>query len=179
MSAFRTDPFRTDPFTKSGPWRTDRCGLGFPLGAALQDTFRLNAGQSVRTVYILGDPTLRCYVTAPPTNPQPVVQNCGSGKTVHLSWTAADGADGYYVYQASIAEPEEPDAVGLALGVALGAGPIDDLVDTTQWTDPDCLDHPVSSGSYVYAVRACRLITTGAGSFYDLSPAVSMTIDVP
>jgi len=45
----------------------DRLALGYHLGPALRGTIRLNASQWCRSVYMVGDPTLRAYVAAPVT----------------------------------------------------------------------------------------------------------------
>jgi hypothetical protein len=142
----------------AGPWKMERLALGYHLGTMLQDTISAQS-QSCRTVYILGDPTLRCYVVAPPSNLSGSVQ----GNQVSLTWTAApETVDGYYVYR------------GGNLEGALQSGPLNSsLITTTHYTDQN-----VPSGSYIYAVRASSLVLTGAGSFRNLSQSIKTQVDV-
>jgi hypothetical protein len=57
---------------------------------------------------------------------------------------------------------------------ALQSGPLNsDLITTTSYTDQN-----VPTGEYVYAVRASKLVQTGAGSFYNLSQAITRQVEV-
>ena len=149
-----------DPLPPSGPWRMDRLALGYHLGAALQDTIRFNlpASQSCRTLYILGDPTLRACVLAPPPYAPSFTVSQG---TVSLSWNASpDAVDGYYVYR------------GTSLEEALSNPPLTETSSSQrQYTDTS----PPHGVNLVYAIRAVKLVNTGAGSFNNLSQAVWVT----
>jgi len=150
----------------SGPWRMDRLGLGYHLGTALQDTIRHNAKQSCRTLFILGDPTLTGFTVAPPGTPSASrgTAPCdGNGRWVYLSWSAApEPVDGYYVYR------------GTSLESAIQNGRLfPGHITTTSYED--CAP---GGETYIYAVRAVKLTQSGAGSFYNLSRAASVTFTV-
>jgi hypothetical protein len=144
---------------QSGPWRLDRLALGWHLGAVLQDTLRWNPSQSCRTVYILGEATLHGYALGPASN----LVGSPQANQVYLSWTAAaETVDGYYVYR------------GLDLESASRNGPLNaNLVSGTSY-----VDYNVPVGVHVYAVRACKLTHTGAGSFHNLSQADWTSVEV-
>jgi len=150
----------------SGPWRMDRLALGYHLGTALQDTIRHNAKQSCRTLFILGDPTLTGFVVAPPGTPGASggTAPCdGNGRWVYLSWPASpEPVDGYYVYR------------GTSLESAIQNGRLfPGHITTTSYED--CAP---GGETYIYAVRAVKLTQSGAGSFYNLSRAASVTFTV-
>ena len=57
-----------------------------------------NAIQSVRSTYILGDPTLRLALVKPPGTPTAAL----GGGGVKLEWAASDTANlGYWVYSSA------------------------------------------------------------------------------
>jgi hypothetical protein len=140
-------------------WKLDRLALGYPLGAALQDTIPAAPSQSCRALFVLGDPTLRAYATAPAAG----LGGSSNGNQVTLTWSAAgEPVDGYYVYRGSSLEN------ALQQGPRNGA-PTQNLTYT---------ESGVPSGTQTYAVRAVKLVQTGAGSFDNLSQAVKTTVTV-
>jgi len=82
---------------------------------------------------------------------------------VYLSWAASpEPVAGYYVYR------------GTTLESAIQNGRLfPGHITTTSYED--CAP---GGETYVYAVRAVKLTPTGAGSFYNLSRAVSVTFTV-
>lgn len=101
-------------------------------------------------VALMGDPTLRMHVFAPPTTI--VVGTSDGNKTVDLHWTASkDAVDGYYVYYSKD-----------SLGPYTLANPNPVSGTTFSHTAP-------AQGTLYYMVRATRLEETHSGSFYNLS----------
>jgi hypothetical protein len=86
----------------------------------------------------------------------------GSGSTVTLRWwpvVAPGAACGYHVYRSFN---------GLqGFGAPLNAAPQSGL----SYTDTGVSQFPVT-----YQVRACRLVQTGAGAFWDLGQAAFVTV---
>ena len=98
----------------------------------------------------MGDPALRLFMFAPPTNLSVV----GTTGNPVLNWTASTEptVTGYHVYRAPYAN-----------------APFTRLT-TTPVTGTTYTDTTASSGSsYVYMVRAIRLETTGGGTYYNAS----------
>jgi len=110
----------------------------------------------------MGDPALRIYMFAPPTDLQ-VLPNGGSPS---LSWTA------------SVAPAGEPQVLGYHIyRSANSAGPFTRLtaaiVAGTTYTDTTA-----SSGEWFYQVKAVRLETCGGGTYYNSSLAVQQSVDL-
>ena len=97
----------------------------------------------------MGDPALRLFMFEPPT----ALSVVKAGGNPALTWTASPNAavSGYHIYRAANA-----------------GAPFTRLTSTpvagTSYTDTS-----VTTGSYVYMVRAVRLETTGGGTFYNAS----------
>ncbi|MEI6168204.1 MAG: DUF2341 domain-containing protein [bacterium] len=106
----------------------------------------------------MGDPTLRLYMFSPPSK-LAVVKS-----TDHpaLAWTASPetGVAGYHVYRS-------PGGTGTYQ--RLTSTPLAALAYD---------DSSVTSGQYTYMVRAVRLETTGAGTFYNPSLGIEQAIDL-
>lgn len=134
-------------------WLFHRMSLGEPIADSVvlsQGRLPYYLGQSAGIhSNLLGDPTLRMYILAPPRDL--------SAEDGILEWTASadaaiDGFAGYHVYRAnSIDGPFERQT----------ASPI----TATSWADPA----PPSGAAY--QVRAVALITTPGGTFLNSSQA--------
>jgi hypothetical protein len=137
-------------WTRHTVWAVDLTGLGESLAATVLATARERI--SVRNCSLLGDPTLRPFVTAPPGR----VTATRDGAAVRLAWTASpDAAQGYWVYRS---------AQGLN-------GPFA-RVHPSPLTATTYTDTSPPSGPLLYQVRACQLLTTGCGAFTNLSQGV-------
>ncbi len=131
-------------------WRFEGVGADEPLGRLFRDTARGHA--STRTTFLIGDPTLRLQITAPP-GPLNARRRNGA---VELAWEAAPEPDvRYLVYRWSGNPAEFPER--------LTAGPMGER----RFTDP----HPRRAARF-YLVRAMAPVTTGSGRFFNLSQAV-------
>jgi hypothetical protein len=138
-------------------WFCHHMGLGETIGYGTRlsmNNFNLYQVQSnilARCVFtsLMGDPTLRMDMAAPPGNLSAVA---GSG-SVSLSWQpSADSVIGYHIYSsASAAGPF----------TRLTAQPIQGL----QFTDYN----PISSAGLTYMVRSIALTANPSGSFYNAS----------
>jgi len=146
-------------------WHFHTMGMGFPLAHATTVT------QNNDTIYtadffprgvhvnLLGDPTLKTYIVAPPTN---LAGARVQGK-VELAWSpSVDPVDRYYIYR----RDEGEVAFTLVDSTQLG---------TTNYTDASPLP---GAGTYRYLVRAAKLETTPSGSFYNLSAGTATSIEV-
>lgn len=142
-------------------WHLHSMGMGYPIGYATvqsqnNDTI-YTADYFPRGVHVnlLGDPTLKGYVVAPPNALIAVEQD---GK-IDLSWLPSPEAqDGYYVYRRLENEPYS-------------------LIDSTEantlfYRD----DNPVIGEPNEYLVRAAKLETTPSGSFVNLSAGTTASI---
>ena len=142
-------------------WFFHHMALGEPIG------FSTRLSQNNQSLYssglydysvhvaLMGDPTLRMHIVAPPS--ALLVSSNGSGG-VNLTWNASpDTVVGYHVYRAPT-----------------GAGPFTRL--TTNWiTGLNYTDPMVSSN--VYMVRAVKLEVSGSGSYYNASQGIFQSLD--
>ncbi len=134
-------------WTRFTPWAVELAGLGDPLVPTLLATARGDI--TVRNCSLLGDPTLRLFVTAPPRR----LTAARAGNRVNLAWTPSpDAAQGYLVYRS------ENGLSGPFVRVS--ASP----VAGSAFADPSA-----PSGPLLYQVRACQLLTTGCGAFTNTS----------
>ena len=145
-------------------FRFDRCGLGAPVGDMFVATSRGTPGYfvehpigygSTRTLALLGDPTLRFFVTLPPKDLSARKQ----GGKVRLTWApGAVGGNGpppelYHVYRSGAAE-----------------GPwkrlTSHLVSVREF-----IDAQPQKGNAFYAVKTAERVAAHSGSFTNLSQA--------
>jgi len=138
------------------------------MGGTLGEAIRLSVNNGLTSLYeaggwditstsnlaLMGDPTLRQDMVAPPTS----LRITGRGKA-KLAWTpSADyndsGFQGYYIYNAEA--PNRPYTL-------LTPSPVPNLT----WTDA------VSRKGTIYMVRAARLFPANTGSYVDLSQGAS------
>jgi hypothetical protein len=137
-------------------WRADGLGAGYSIGHEvpniLNDWFSAGTGFSQRTSEILGDATLRYPVLRPPELPARTF----SGNSVALSWLAPAGLTvSYYVYRSTN-------------GIA---GPFDRITPLPLST-PQFTDASPPSGSVLYMIRALQRVTTGSGSYTNISQGI-------
>ena len=124
-------------------------GYGIRVSQNNNGTYQNQVQRQLRGVHIalMGDPTLRMSVVAPPTD----LTSTSSGETVQLSWKAsADTVSGYHVYRSSNGGPFtriNPEIVG----------------------DTSFTDAARPSGDAAYMVRAIALHVGPSGSFYHAS----------
>jgi hypothetical protein len=137
----------------SEPWLLHPLALGATVGECVV----LTEESSPRShLALMGDPSLRMFVVAPPTGA--VAARAGRG--VSLRWTpSAEAVLGYHVYRTD--------------GPALAARRLTDrLLGDTRFGDPG----PVPGGAR-YLVRAVKLEVTASGSFYN--PSQAAIVDAP
>jgi len=112
-----------------------------------------------------GDPTLRLFMFAPPSNLSVVP----SGGQPSLSWIASTdpSVTGYHIYRAQLTN-----------GVVTGPY---QRVTTTPISGTTYIDTSSSvgpgTGQWSYMVRAIRLETSGSGTFYNASLGITQSID--
>jgi hypothetical protein len=130
-------------------------GLGETAGYAIRLSqnntthYTNQVNQHTRGIHIalMGDPTLRQHIVAPPGN-----LTAQSGAAVSLAWGASrDAVAGYHVYRAT--NPSGPYT-------RLTSSPVGGMSFT---------DSSAPSGNLVYMVRAVKLELTPSGSYYNAS----------
>jgi hypothetical protein len=118
----------------------------------INDWFSAGTGFSQRATEIQGDATLRYPVLKPAELPTRTV----SGNSIALSWLApARQTVSYYVYRSTN-------------GIA---GPFDRITATPLAT-PNFTDSSPPSGPLLYMIRALQRVTTGSGSYTNISQGV-------
>lgn len=138
-------------------WFLHRMALGEPIGFAARLTqnngpdglYRNQVNSTAGSIHIalMGDPTLRMHVVAPPA----AVNAVTNGNSITLRWTGSpDAVLGYHVYQA--------DAGGTL--TRLTGAP----AARTAFT---IIGEPAAN----YLVRALKLEDSASGSYYNLSQA--------
>lgn len=142
-------------WTRDSIWHFESLAAGDTLGSGLVRTAR--GAASTRTTALLGDPTLRARITAPPV--EPIASRAGG--SAKLGWQASPEATaGYFVYRS---------ARGLdGPFVRLNPGPV---------TATALTDSAVPAGRQLYAIRAAELVSTGSGSYTNLSQAVFVSVE--
>jgi hypothetical protein len=138
-------------------WQFHHMALGETIGFSTRlsqnnsgNLYDVNSDSRSPHIALMGDPTLRMHIVAPPTNLVAVANGSGG---VDLSWNASpDTVLGYHVYRAPTA-----------------AGPFTrmntDLITRTGYTDPAVTTN-------VYMVRAVKLEVSGSGSYYNASQGI-------
>jgi hypothetical protein len=138
-------------------WYLHRMAMGEPIGFGALLTqnngaqglyhTEINSAAGQIHIALMGDPTLRMHVVAPPAN----LKRAGKGKSANLTWAASsDSVLGYHVYRAT-----KP------------SGPFKRLT-TAPITATHYVDHG-SSGAATYMVRAVKLETSASGTYYNPS----------
>jgi hypothetical protein len=138
-------------------WFLHHMGLGETIGYGARLTQnngpsglyqnQINSAAGQIHVALMGDPSLRMHVVAPPTN----VRGTTNGSSVTVNWSASsDNVVGYHVYRANGTNGSF---------TRLTTSPI----TATTYTDSS------SGGSANYMVRAVKLETSGSGTYYNPS----------
>ena len=145
-------------------WTFDFLGLGETIGLAtklIQNNSGTYSSGDVREVHIMlmGDPSLRIHIIAPPENLK--ISPINNGASAQLSWKAsADPVLGYFVYRA------------------------DSLLGTFTLLTPayisasDFIDQNPQKGNLTYMVRAVKLENAYSGTYYNLSQGIMDTVTI-
>ncbi|WP_020568658.1 hypothetical protein [Neolewinella persica] len=141
-------------------WHFHSMGIGYPLAHATTTT------QNNDTIYtadffprgvhvnLLGDPTLKSYIVAPPTD----LALAEQGDVIHLTWSpSGEEIDQYYIY------------------LRMASEEVYALIDSTTSTDFQASSQGAEV-AHQYLVRAGKLTTTPSGSFTNLSSGAAATI---
>lgn len=131
--------------------------IGYPAKLAMNNSGLYLGNYSMHSMHIalMGDPTLRMHVVAPPTG----LILSDSNYDVQLDWTqSAEAIAGYYVFRS-----------GSEFGKYSRISP--SMVTTTSFTDTSPL-----FGQNYYMVRAVRLQQTPSGSYYNMSTGIKASI---
>lgn len=139
-------------------WHMHHMALGLPVGYSVRITQNNNTALYQRSSYggfvhigLMGDPTLRLYPVAPPSQ---VSTHTNVSGDVVVSWTpSSDTVEGYHVYRAPVS-----GGAYTRLSTSLETGSV--FIDSTS---------PAGTNSYM--VRAVKLQKSGGGSYYNPSQA--------
>ena len=141
-------------------WVFHQMAMGETIGYCARTTQNNNStyfasyGARFVSIGLIGDPTLRNDVVAPPTQ----LKATNEGYNVKLTWEpSTDEILGYNIYR--------KNATGVNDFVRLNSDP----VTTLEFTDA-CIK-PMEFG-YLYMVRALKLEHTPSGSYYNMSSGV-------
>jgi hypothetical protein len=121
-------------------------------------------------IALMGDPTLRMHVSAPPSNVLAEVIPISSTFQVRLTWNASPDANlGYIVERIDDVDPVECSSAGF---FPLHSG----YITTTTFLD----EHPFLvnpwPGPSMYRVQAVQLVTSGSGSYHNTSQGIFVTV---
>jgi Secretion system C-terminal sorting domain len=147
----------TSAWTGRPWWHTHPMALNQTIGYCTRlvqnNNYEYNPGGNRRNIHIalMGDPTLRMHMFAPPTNVIAEVRE--DRKQIDLSWTptVAEDIDGYNIYFSSS-----------AYGPFVKAN--NNLIQGTNFSH-----YSQGVGTFYYMIRAQRLENTLSGSFHNLS----------
>lgn len=146
-------------------WDTLSLGAGDTLADSMLRTItrnELKPTQSVRTTFILGDPSLRTLWSSPPGNVRKDASYSGSGRKVLWDTPTIVTGTGltYHVFRSAVGSMTYSSFS--YLGSTSG----------TAFTDTGAASPP-----YTYWIRASATVTTGSGSFVDPGQAGSGIIN--
>jgi len=98
----------------------------------------------------MGDPTLRMHPVVPPSELELLV----SDGNVELTWIPStdEGILGYKIYRSSTLNGQFENLLP------------DDVITSSNW-----MDTSPRTGNNVYMIRACKLESTGSGTYFNLS----------
>lgn len=134
-------------------------GYGIRLSQNNSGLYANAVNKSLRGIHIalLGDPTLRMHVVAPPSN----LRDAPDGGAPSLTWTASpDASAGYHVYRGTS-----------------DAGPFTRVTDSPV-TGTSYIDLSAPTGTFTYAVRAVRREVSGSGTYFNTSEAALTSASV-
>ena len=131
--------------------------LGEPIGYCAMvtqnniGTYAYNVFANIVSIGLMGDPTLRLHMVAPPTNVNATALT--GNKSVNISWTASTepGVLGYYIYRSG-----NP----LSNNYPINSIPI---------TGTSYIDNAPFQGTNYYLVKTVKLTTSASGSYLNLS----------
>jgi hypothetical protein len=143
------------------PWRLEHLALGDWLGTALVrtlDEWDRKQGWFVGNTFmaILGDPTLRLFVTAPPSQ----LRADREAERVLLRWNPSP----------------EPAARFVVLRSVAGLSGTFENLTPTPLSEPTFTDEAPPAAKKLYQVRALSLVTSGSGSFTNSSQGVFVEV---
>ncbi len=144
-------------------WENHAMALGESIGYCAKitqnnkGTYQDNLYKNTVPIELMGDPTLRLHIIAPPTNVNASAQN--NNTEVNLSWTASDESSitGYSIYHSN-----KPDGNYT-------------LINSTPVTETSFIDKSASDTNY-YFVKTLKLTTSASGSYFNLSQGIPVYI---
>ena len=153
-------------------WFMHHMALGEPIGFSARltqndgftDSYKnqQNNCESWTHIALMGDPTLRMQIVAPPSDLFIIAE----GNDAHLAWKPSmDSVQGYNIYRA--ANPNGP-FTRINSSLVKGASFTDTNAIGTPRANPGSLT-PTSRESFYYMVRAVKLDKSASGTYYNPS----------
>jgi hypothetical protein len=129
-------------------------GLGEPITAGVTRT--INNGSPDIEITLLGDPTVRFQTTAPPS----ALLAATNQSSVNLTWaSSSESSAQYFVYRSTNGLDGDFQRLSQAL-------------NSSSYSDSS-----PPAGAKMYEVRAAKVVTTGGGSFTNLSQGVFTAVN--
>jgi hypothetical protein len=142
-------------WVRGSKWRFGSLAQGYTTGEALLDTIKNSSTPlSCRTTFLMGDPTLRLFITTPVTN-----LTASRNGSVTLNWNGS-GSSKYLVWATT-----NTSYSSFADFKKLTLTP----VSTTSYVD-------TATTNKVYMIRAINVQSTMSGTFTNISQAVIISV---
>ncbi|MBK9247967.1 MAG: T9SS type A sorting domain-containing protein [Ignavibacteria bacterium] len=146
----------TNAWSSRPHWQHHAMAMGFTIGDCARttqnniNTYAYNYAANAVHVALMGDPTLRLHIIAPPTN---VLATATNSSTVDIHWNASiePSVLGYYLYRSD---------TPLGHFTLLNSTPQNQLTYT---------DNSPLPGTNYYQIKAVALTTSPSGSYYNTS----------
>jgi hypothetical protein len=145
-------------------WHFHPMSLGAPIGYCTRlsqnNSFTYSGNNSTRYIHValMGDPSLRQHIIAPPSN---LTGANVSTNYVELHWSPSpDSVLGYYVFK-----------LDTATGIYSRISPA--IVNDTSFYEAN-----ITTGINFYMLRAIRLETSVTGTYYNMSEGIFDTVQV-
>lgn len=146
-------------------WVNHAMALGEPIGNSVittqnnKGTYQDNLYKNTVPIGLMGDPTLRLHIIAPPNNVEATPMD--SNTTVKLKWNAANesGIIGYNIYRSNTSFNNYT------------------LVNTSPVTDTFFVDNLPYNDTNYYLVKTLKLTQSASGTYYNLSQGTQTNIN--
>ena len=153
----------TNAWAGNPPWTLHHMSMGYPIGYSLLKTqnesenLYLGNGPQLVHVALMGDPSLRMYYVAPPTDLELTELNNG----IQINWQKPtnENVDSFYIYRTDSLEHHFTK------------------IATATASDTTFTDFFPSDSTNFYMVKTLKLEHTGSGSFFNLSLGVLDSIN--
>lgn len=146
-------------------WQNHSMAMGYPIGYSAMATqnnkklYTYNYAANAVHINLMGDPTLRLHIIAPPTNV--IISAVSNSTKVKLDWTATaeSGNIGYYIYRSN--NPYGKFSV----------------INSTLLQANSFIDDTPFDGKNYYLIKSVKLTISASGSYVNTSSGASAEIN--